>query len=105
MVEKKTPLINNIATRAAGGRVPIYVRNGIPCKVRLLTEIGSQLEYLFLDISSTSRKKILLGTVYRPNSNINLGLFISILEEISIEYDDIIIISVDNICWDRIYSL
>ena len=40
-------LINNIAIRAKGRGVAIYVRNGIPCKVRLLTEIGSRTEYLF----------------------------------------------------------
>ena len=82
-------LINNIATRAKGGGVAIYIRNGIPCKVRLLTEIGSQIEYLFLDISSTNRKKILLGTVYKPNSNINFDPFICILEAIYVQSDDL----------------
>lgn len=84
-------LVDNSATRAKGGGVAIYVRNGLPCRVKLLTEIGSHIEYLFLDISFTHQKKVLLGCVYRPNSNIRFDSFISILEDISIQYDDIII--------------
>ena len=105
-------LINNIAIRVKDDGVAIYVRNGIPCKIRLLTEIGSKIEYLFLDISSTNKKKILLGTVYRPNSYINLDSFISTLKDISIEYDDIIIIGdfnnnllLDNALTDSMFSL
>ena len=54
------------------GGVAIYVRNGIPCKVKLLTEIGSQIEYLFLDILSTNKKNDLLVSIHRPLSNLFL---------------------------------
>ena len=37
-------------------------------------------------------KKALLGSVYILNSSLDFDHFISILEEISIQYDDIIII-------------
>ena len=36
----------------------INFRNDIPRKGRLLTEIGSQMEYLLLDISSTIGRRI-----------------------------------------------
>ena len=57
-----------------------------------MAEIGSQIEYSFLDITITHKRRLLLDSLYRLNSNSNFDPFISILEEISFQFDDIIII-------------
>ncbi|XP_059217457.1 uncharacterized protein LOC131994675 [Stomoxys calcitrans] len=52
---------------------------------------SSRIEYLFLELLSDDKKRLLLGCVYRPNSSIDFEELIETIDIISIEYDNIIV--------------
>ena len=58
-----------------GGGVGIYVKNLLPFKVlpNLSVFIDKVVETIFVEISLPKNKKIIVGSVYRPNSNILLS--------------------------------
>lgn len=85
-------LVNGVETRAKGGGVAIYVRSDIHTKVKLRTCIGSEIEYLFLEVTTRDKMKLLLGSVYRPHKNIRFDSFVKLLENVTVQYDDIVII-------------
>lgn len=75
-----------------GGGVCVYIRNGIICKEVLKSNDDSRIEYLLLEISTTHSTKILIGCVYRPNRNISLDPLLSMMETMSVKYEEIIIV-------------
>lgn len=74
----------------AGG-VCIYVRNELRCSIKVKSPGGNDIEYLFLEIAVTGDDKILLGCIYRPNRGIRIDPLISLLNELSLHYEDIIL--------------
>lgn len=84
------------------GGVAIYIRNGINFNIKCtsrdvcsLVDIDSAdpmnfVEYLFIEVKSDGRK-LLVGSVYRPNRNINTRRFVQTLEVLTAMYDNIII--------------
>ncbi|XP_075150912.1 uncharacterized protein LOC142225021 [Haematobia irritans] len=74
----------------AGGAA-IYVKETLRSKLIWRSEIPDHcMEYLFAEIQGAV-SKILLGCVYRPNCRIDIQPLTSLLEQISISYNDIII--------------
>lgn len=74
----------------AGGSC-IYVRNGIKCSLKLKSEYGDPIEYLFIEVLGGYNDKILLGSVYRPHRNVQMNALLSSLESLTVFYNDIII--------------
>lgn len=73
----------------AGG-VAIYIKNGVQYKKLYNSNTGDKVEYVFAEVKSENRK-LLVGTVYRPNRRITTESFLSIVENLTVEYDDAII--------------
>lgn len=73
-----------------GGGVAIYVKEGLSCKIKCISPPGCEIEYIFLQIVS-SEDKLLLGTVYRPDKRISLAPLVSILENISTDFPNMIV--------------
>lgn len=85
----------------AGG-IAIYVKKGI--RFNLIAKSGNNddqydynlnlgpnlVEYLFIEVASEGRK-LLIGSVYRPNKNIPIDCLMTTLELISSSYEEIII--------------
>lgn len=77
-----------------GGGVAIYVRLPIQCK--LLCESNDtdentfKMQYLFLEIISHGRK-LLLGTVYRPNNNIDIEPLMHKVSTTAVGYSNVVI--------------
>ncbi|XP_059224405.1 uncharacterized protein LOC131997570 [Stomoxys calcitrans] len=74
-----------------GGGVAIYIKHGISCSLKCMSNRSSRIEYLFLELLSDDKKRLLLGCVYRPNSSIDFEELIETIDIISIEYDNIIV--------------
>lgn len=74
----------------AGG-VCIYIKNGLKCNVKLTSDNTSQIEFLFLEMITEDKNKILIGAVYRPNRRIQIDSLMASIADISVEYNDIII--------------
>lgn len=85
-------IINDRETRAKGGGVAVYIRDGLLCKEVLRNSVGSEIEYLFLEILTHDRTKLLIGSVYRASCYMTVSPFISVLEDVTIQYEDIVII-------------
>ena len=85
-------MINGIESKARGGGVAIFVRCGINCALKMQSKAGSEVEYLFIEIIPKNKRRILVGSVYRPYRDVQIDLFISILENLSVEYNEIIIL-------------
>lgn len=73
----------------AGG-VAIYVKNNIKCNVINRSGPTDKIEFILLEISN-GIEKLLLGNVYRPHRNIDLGPLITMLSSISLNYNNILI--------------
>ena len=71
------------------GGVAMFVKSSIPFKFICKSPCDSEVEYLFIEISSV-QSKILIGTVYRPNRSIAISSFVDVIEEISVPYDNIL---------------
>ena len=56
------------------------------------SKTGSEVDYLFIQIIPKNKRTILDGSVYRPHRDVQIDLFISILEKLSVEYNEIIIL-------------
>ena len=85
-------VINRLESKARGGGVAIFVRCDINCAMKMHSKAGSEVEYSFIVIIPKNKRKILVDCVYRPHRNVRIDLFISILESLSLEYNDIIIL-------------
>lgn len=75
-----------------GGGVAIYVKTGINCTIKCKSIEGCCIEYLFLELKTVDNNKMLLGCVYRPNNNTEYDFLISIIENISLNYNDVVIV-------------
>lgn len=76
--------------RGHGGGVALYIKRGISFNVISLSNDNDLIEYIFIGIKSGDRK-LLLGTVYRPNNRICIENFLAIIEQHSVMYNDVII--------------
>ena len=65
-----------------GGGVAIFTRVDINSKIIRKSSPGSEIEYLFIEIKCNNNK-LLVGSVYRPNRNIELTSLFSILDELT----------------------
>ena len=74
----------------AGG-VAIYVRSNISVKFISKSPVNNLIEYLFLELSSGA-SKLLLGSVYRPYRSVDISEFIEYLHDISLGFNNIIIV-------------
>lgn len=84
------------------GGVAIYIRTGINFSIKCTSKENCSLvdcedldamnlvEYLFIEVNSEGRK-LLVGSVYRPNRNINTMRFIGTLGVLAAMYEDILI--------------
>lgn len=84
------------------GGVAIYIRKGITFTVKCSSKEKdlfedcetldniNLVEYLFIEVNSEGRK-ILVGSVYRPNRTVNTTQFMRSLEVLSAMYEDILI--------------
>lgn len=73
-----------------GGGVAIYTKASIICKQKYKNDVGDNIEYIMIEISNDS-EKLLVGTVYRPNRNINMDYMIEKLGVYTLGYDHIIL--------------
>lgn len=73
----------------AGG-VAIYVKNGLCCTTVTKSASVSSLEYLIIELKSGSNK-ILLGCVYRPHRSTDFTELENTIDDISLNYTDVII--------------
>jgi len=73
-----------------GGGVAIFVRESLKCNVVCHSSPDSEIEYIFLALHD-STERILLGCVYRPDKNIDLNPLIDTIENISLDFENIII--------------
>lgn len=96
--ETNNPLISlngykvlRVDRKEYAGGVAIYVKNGIQFNTLCNSEVSDKIEYLFIEVKSDCRK-LLVGTVYRPDKRINFEPFMKVLEDISVTFDDVIIV-------------
>lgn len=73
-----------------GGGVAIFIRKDIPCKLLRKSNKDEKVEYIFIEVTLNTRK-LLIGSVYRPNRTIPYDMFKELVQNISLEYDDVII--------------
>lgn len=73
-----------------GGGVAIYARKNISCKLLCKSNNDEKVEYIFIEVTIKSRK-LLIGSVYRPNRTVPYDLFMEFVMNMSVEYDDVII--------------
>lgn len=74
-----------------GGGACIYIRKGIKCNVNFKSNSNSVIEFIFLDIFTSKDDKILVGCVYRPNKYVPINDLVTLMENITITYNDIIL--------------
>ncbi|XP_075157817.1 uncharacterized protein LOC142231083 [Haematobia irritans] len=74
----------------AGG-VCMYVRNELNSCMKLKSDSGSQIEFIFLEVCTADNTKLLVGTVYRPHRTIPFNNLIDTLENLTLLYNDVII--------------
>lgn len=65
-----------------GGGSAIFVRKEYDCKFIRKASLGSDIDYVFLEIMC-NENKILLGSVYRPNNNIDSSMITRVIDELS----------------------
>ena len=73
----------------AGG-VAIYIKDSIPTSLKLVNTNNSDIEYVFIEIKSNGQI-LLVGCTYRPNKNICLIDYMSKIESLTLDYQNIII--------------
>ena len=78
------PVINDSAYNVSGynmfradrlthaGGVCMYVRSHIKCEIKLISDKDSRVEFLFIELLTPCRSKVLIGCVYRPNRLVEL---------------------------------
>ena len=62
----------------------------------MLSKASSEVKYLFIEIIPKNKRKILIGRVYRHHRDVHIDLFISIMENHSEEYNEIIILGISG---------
>lgn len=74
------------------GGVAIYVKRELACKIKSTNNKNSndKVEHLILEACYDGRK-FLIGTVYRPNSRIDLADFYKIMQGLTPLYNDVVI--------------
>ncbi|XP_075151092.1 uncharacterized protein LOC142225202 [Haematobia irritans] len=75
----------------AGG-VAIYVRSTLICNIKLRSASDRPIEYIFAELCTHTNFRILIGCIYRPNDRIAFEHVMQVLENISLSYDDIILL-------------
>ena len=60
--------------------------------LKMESKAGSEVDYLFLEIIPSNRRRILAVSVYRSHRDELIDLFISILQNLSVESNEIIIL-------------
>lgn len=73
-----------------GGGVAIYARKNISCKLLSKSNKDEKVEYIFIEVTLNTRK-LLIGSVYRPNRTVPYEMFKELVQNLSVEYDDVII--------------
>ena len=73
----------------AGGAA-IYIQSNLKSKFLFKSSCDSKIEYVFIEICSNF-DKLLIGSVYRPNRNVDYAAFLGDLSKITCEYRNIII--------------
>lgn len=108
----RTIVVDGTETNAKGGGVAIYVKCGISSVIKSKSSPGCEIEHLFIEINVKRKQKILVGSVYKPHRDIPIDSLTNILENISVEYNDIIILGdfnnnllASNPLRDPMYSL
>jgi len=94
----------------AGG-VAVYAKKNLRCK-RICSQPGnSEIEYLFIEIVGLNDKKLLLGCVYRPKSNVALKPLLDQIELLHLRYENIVLVGdfnsnilAENILTDPMYG-
>jgi len=77
-----------------GGGVAIYVNKKLKSKIICQHTINSAIEYIFLEIQSPIlEKNLLIGCIYRPHCNTNYDDLINILTDITVNFNDVILVS------------
>lgn len=75
-----------------GGGVAVYVRVGIKCKMVIKSPPGSLIDYCLIDVAEvTNEGSCLVGVIYRPNCDIDLSPFYTVLEMFSSSFANVII--------------
>lgn len=81
----------------SGGGVALYVTEGLSTKVVLSSGAGSEIEFLFVEVSTFS-KKVLIGVCYNPPpSNNKINSLQDILSDLADNYDHLILLGDFNI--------
>lgn len=73
----------------AGGAA-IYVKHNITCNLKITSTNLDLIEFIFVEIIS-NKEKILVGCVYRRNRLINFDSLMETIDEITLNYNDVII--------------
>ncbi|XP_075163248.1 uncharacterized protein LOC142235879 [Haematobia irritans] len=90
MVSVKGYEIFRVDRKGFAGGVAIYVKKGLNCKPRFTSDGIESIEYIFLEICSLDRS-VLIGSVYRPRSNIDMDPFMRQVGIFSTQFDEIVI--------------
>ena len=70
--------------------VAMFVKSSNPFKYICMSACDSDVEYLFIEISSVD-SKIWIGTVYRPNRYIDISSILDVVEEFIHPYANIVL--------------
>lgn len=73
-----------------GGGVAIYIRDHISAKVICKSDSLSKIEYIFIEIGG-NEQKILIGCIYRPNKYVSVDNLLHVVENLAVNYTDVII--------------
>lgn len=73
-----------------GGGVAIYIKNSIKSRSISNSRTEDEIEYLFIEVVQ-GVEKLLIGSIYRPNRNVNISSFTELLHTISLPYSNIIL--------------
>ncbi|XP_075170493.1 uncharacterized protein LOC142242865 [Haematobia irritans] len=72
------------------GGVAIYIKNHFRHKVICKSMYNDIVEYIFIESMFNGRKS-LVGCIYRPNKNIPFDSLLTVLTNITVHYDDILL--------------
>ncbi|XP_075157688.1 uncharacterized protein LOC142230955 [Haematobia irritans] len=75
---------------SVGGGVAIYIKNHFWHKVICKSMHNDIVEYIFIELMFNGRKS-LVGCIYRPNKNIPFDSLLTVLTNITVHYDDILL--------------
>ncbi|XP_075150490.1 uncharacterized protein LOC142224592 [Haematobia irritans] len=90
MVSVKGYEIFRVDRKGFAGGVAIYVKKGLNCKPRFTSDGIESIEYIFLEFCFLDRT-VLIGSVYRPRSNIEMDPFMRQVKIFSTQFDEIVI--------------